>query len=115
MHIIIRILVAAAIAFILGQVLPGVHVGGYGNAIWFAIALGILNFILKPILVILTLPFTIITFGLFLLVINTIVVLIASNMVDEFTIDSFWHGLLFSILYSISTSQLFKEEKKQKN
>lgn len=114
MNIIIRILVAAAIAFILAQVLPGVYVSSYGNAIWFAIALGIFNFILKPILIILTLPITIITLGLFLLVINTIVVLIASNMVDGFTIDSFWHGFLFSVVYSISTSLLFSEEKRQK-
>jgi putative membrane protein len=115
MNMIIRILVAAAIAFILAQVLPGVHVNSYVNAIWFAIALGVLNFLLKPILVLLTLPITIITLGLFLLVINTVVVLIASDIVGGFSIDSFWHALLFGLLYSLLTSILFREADRQKN
>ena len=92
MKFIIRLLVTAAVAFILAQVLPGVHVAGYDTAIWFAIVLAFLNVFLKPILIILTLPLTLLTFGLFLFIINTITVLLASDWVKGFEIDSFGWG-----------------------
>lgn len=114
MKFIIRLLVTAAIAFILAQVLKGVHVDQYGTAIWFAVVLGLLNAFLKPILILFTLPLTIITFGLFLFVINTITVLLASDWVKGFQIDSFGWGLLFSLLLTLCTSLLFKEEERQK-
>jgi putative membrane protein len=113
MRIILRLLVTAAIAFILAQILPGVHVDDYGTAIWFAIVLGLLNIFLKPLLIILTLPLTILTLGLFLFVINTITVLLASDWVKDFEIDSFGWGLLFSLLLTITTSVLFREEARQ--
>ena len=113
MNLIIRLLVSAALAFILAQVLPGVHVDGYGTAIWFAVVLGLLNAILKPLLIIFTLPLTIITFGLFLFIINTVTVLLASDWVKGFVIDSFGWGLLFSLLLTLITSMLFKEEERQ--
>jgi putative membrane protein len=114
MRLILRLLVIAAVAFILAQFLPGVHVDGYGTALWFAVILGVLNVFLKPILIILTLPLTLFTLGLFLFVINTIIVLLASDWVDGFEIDSFGWGLLFSLLLSLITSLLFKEEDRQR-
>lgn len=75
---------------------------------------GSLNVFLKPILIIFTLPLTLLTFGLFLFVINTITVLVASNWVNGFKIDSFWSGLLFSLLLTLITSLLFSEEDRQK-
>ena len=114
MNLIVRLLVSAAVAFILAQILPGVHVDGYGTAIWFAIVLALLNVFLKPILIIFTLPLTLITFGLFLFVINTIIVLLASDWVKGFRIDNFGWGLLFSLLLTIITSILFKEEERQR-
>ena len=114
MKLILRLLVTAAIAFILAQVLSGVHVDKYGTAIWFAIVLGLLNVFLRPVLVILTFPLTLITFGLFLFVVNTITVLLASNWVKGFEIDGFGWGLLFSLLLTLITSILFKEEDKQR-
>lgn len=114
MRLILRLLVIAAVAFILAQFLPGVHVDGYGTALWFAVILGILNVFLKPLLIILTLPLTLFTLGLFLFVINTIIVLLASDWVDGFEIDSFGWGLLFSLLLSLITSLLFKEEDRQR-
>jgi putative membrane protein len=114
MKIIIRLLVTAAIAFILAQILPGVHVDSYSTAIWFAIVLGLLNIFLKPFLIIFTLPLTILTFGLFLFVINTVTVLLASDWVKGFKIDSFGWGLLFSLLLTIITSLLFREEDRQR-
>jgi putative membrane protein len=113
MKIIIRLLVTAAIAFILAQILPGVHVDSYTTAIWFAIVLGLLNIFLKPFLIIFTLPLTILTFGLFLFVINTITVLVASDWVKGFKIDSFGWGLLFSFMLTLITSLLFREEERQ--
>lgn len=113
MKLIIRLLVTAAISFILAQILPGVHVESYTTAIWFAIVLGLLNAFLKPFLIIFTLPLTILTFGLFLFVINTVTVLLASDWVKGFKIDSFGNGLLFSFLLTIITSLLFREEDKQ--
>lgn len=113
MKLIIRLLVTAAIAFILAQILPGVTVDSYGTAIWFAIVLGLLNVFLKPFLFILTLPLTLLTFGLFLFILNTITVLLASDWVKGFEIDSFWNGLLFSLLLTFSTTLLFREEDRQ--
>ncbi len=114
MKIILRLLVSAAIAFILAQVLPGVHVNGYGTAIWFAVVLGLLNAFLKPLLILFTLPLTLITFGLFLFIINTVTVLLAADWVKGFAIDTFGWGLLFSLLLTLITSMLFKEEDRQK-
>lgn len=114
MKLILRLLVSAAVAFILAQVLPGVHIDDYWTAIVFAIVLGLLNAILRPLLIIFTFPITLITFGLFLFVINTIIVLLASDWVNGFEIDSFGWGLLFSLLLSFITSALFKEEEKQR-
>ena len=114
MKLVIRLLVTAAIAFILAQILPGVHVTGFGTAVWFAIVLGLLNVFLKPFLILLTLPLTILTFGLFLFIINTITVLLASDWVRGFDIDTFGWGLLFSLLLTFITSFLFRKEDRQR-
>jgi putative membrane protein len=114
MKFILRLLIIAAIAFILAQFLPGVHVDNYGTAIWFAIVLGLLNVFLKPILILFTLPLTLFTLGLFLFVINTIIVLLASDWVKGFEIDGFGWGLLFSLLLTFITSTLFREEERQR-
>ena len=115
MKLVIRLLVTAAIAFILAQILPGVHVTGFGTAVWFAIVLGLLNVFLKPFLILFTLPLTILTFGLFLFIINTITVLLASDWVRGFDIDTFGWGLLFSLLLTFITSFLFRKEDRQRN
>ncbi|MDP4262521.1 MAG: phage holin family protein [Bacteroidota bacterium] len=113
MKFIIRLLVTAAVAFILAQILPGVHVDTYTTAIWFAVVLGLLNVFLRPFLIIFTLPLTLLTFGLFLFIINTITVLLASDWVRGFKIDSFGWGLLFSLMLTFITSALFREEERQ--
>ncbi|MBL7745122.1 MAG: phage holin family protein [Chitinophagaceae bacterium] len=114
MKLIIRLLVSAAITFLLAQVLPGIHVDSYITAIWFAVVLGLLNVFLKPVLIIFTLPLTLLTFGLFLFIINTITVLLASDWVKGFKIDNFGSGLLFSLLLTLITSLLFREEDRQR-
>lgn len=114
MRIILRLLVIAAIAFILAQVLSGVHVDNYMTALVFAFVLSLLNIFLRPLLIVLTLPLTIYTLGIFLFVINTLIVLGASELVDGFEIDSFTWGLLFSFLLTLITSLLFREEDRQR-
>jgi putative membrane protein len=82
--------------------LPGVSIKSYGSAILVTIVLGILNAVLKPILEFLSFPITIITFGLFLFVINTVIILLASAIMrDSFHVANFWWALLFSIIMSV--------------
>lgn len=114
MRLIIRLLVTAAVAFILAQLLSGVHVSSYFTAIGFAVVLAVLNVFLRPFLILFTLPLTLLTFGLFLFIINTVTVLLASDWVKGFKIDSFGWGLLFSILLTLITSLLFREEERQR-
>ncbi len=73
--------------------------------------LAVLSLIVKPILIILTLPITLVTFGLFLFVINALIILVAGEFVDGFGVDGFWWALLFSLLLSVISSLLFKEVK----
>jgi len=114
MNIIVRILVSAVVAFGLSYLLKaGVHIDTFWTAVVLAIVLAVLNAIIKPILIILTFPITILTFGLFLLVINAAMILLASKFVDGFKIDGFWWALLFSLLLSILTSLLYNENKKK--
>jgi len=103
-NFVIRLLLSALAVFICSTVLPGAHVDGFMIAIVVAGILAILNVLVKPVLVILTIPITIFTLGLFLLVINTILVLMASSLVPGFTVDGFWWALIFSILLSIVNS-----------
>ena len=104
MKIIIKLLLTAIAVVILANVLPGIQVDGYVTAIIVAVVLALLNFLVKPILVILTLPATILTLGLFLLVINAVVILIVDYLVQGFSADSFWWALIFSLLLTILQS-----------
>jgi putative membrane protein len=115
MNLIIRLLLNALAVFILAYVLDGVFVDGYTGAIIVAIVLSILNLLVKPVLVILTLPVTVITLGLFLLVINALIILLADKLIDGFGVSGFWTAVLFSVLLSILQSILqsfFKDNKK---
>ncbi len=84
--------------------LPGVHVDGFMTGIFVALALAFFNALVKPILIFLTLPATIISLGLFLLVINAVIILMADWLVDGFYVNGFWWAFLFSIILSITTS-----------
>ena len=114
MNIILRLLLNAAAVFALANILTGVSVDGYVSAIIVAVVLSILNLLVKPLLVILTLPVTILTLGLFLLVINGLIILLADKFIDGFSVDSIWWAILFSILLSILQSLLQSFLKKDK-
>ena len=107
MNLIIRILLTAVAVVLLAKFLPGVAVSGFTSAIIVAVVLGLLNIIVKPILVILTLPITVVTLGLFLLVINACIILMANHFIDGFSVDGFWIALLFSLLLSFLQSILY--------
>ncbi|PKD17546.1 hypothetical protein APR41_04875 [Salegentibacter salinarum] len=107
MNFILRILLTAVAVVILAKFLPGVEVEGYLTAVIVAIVLAILNLLVKPILVIFTLPVTILTLGLFLLVINAIIILLADAFVSGFGVSGFFIALLFSLLLSLFQSLLF--------
>lgn len=107
MKLILRILITAFIVVALANFLPGVHVKSYVTGIIIAAVLGLLNVLVKPILILFTLPVTIVTFGLFLLVVNALIILMVTGLVGGFIVDSFWWALLFSIMLSICQSVLF--------
>jgi len=114
MSFIVRILVTAIVAFGLSYILgSGVHIDKFTTALILAVVLALLNAFIKPILIILTFPITIITLGLFLFVINALIILLASRFVDGFKVDGFWWALLFSLLLSILTSLLYKENRRE--
>lgn len=114
MNFLLRIIVTAVVAFGLSAVLPGIHINTFWTALVLAIVLAILNVLLKPILIILTFPITILTFGLFLFVINACIVLLAGKFVNGFRVDGFGWALLFSLLLSILTPLLYRERDEER-
>jgi putative membrane protein len=107
MKLIIRILITSALVLLIANFMTGVHVDGFSRALIVAVVLGLLNIFIKPILVILTLPITFITLGLFLLVINALIIILCDNIVGGFSVDSFFTALLFSIILSVSQSLMY--------
>jgi putative membrane protein len=99
------ILSAVAVLFT-AQILPGVEVSGIVDALLVALVLSFLNTFLKPVLLILTIPVTLLTFGLFLLVINAIIIVVADALLDGFNVDGFGWALLFSLILSVINALL---------
>lgn len=104
MKMILNLLVTAASAYLLGELLSGIELQDFSSAIVFAIVLGLLNMVVTPILKLIGLPLNILTLGLFSLVINAIVVYMASGIMQTVHIDNFAWALLFSFLLSIVSS-----------
>ena len=104
MNLIIRLLVNGLAILIVSWLLPGVEVGNMLNAVMVAAVLALLNYFVKPLLIVLTIPVTIFTLGLFLLVINALIIMLADKIVPGFEVRNFWWALLFSILLSIVNS-----------
>ena len=108
MNLLIRILITALLVMIISYVMKGVIIDQFTTALTVAIVLALLNFFVKPIIVLFTLPITFFTLGLFLLVINACIILLCSHFVDGFKVASFWTAMLFSIILSLSQSMLFQ-------
>ncbi|HON85592.1 MAG TPA: phage holin family protein [Syntrophorhabdaceae bacterium] len=99
--IIIRWLLMALSIMILGYYLPGITINGFWSALWVALFLGIVNTIIKPVLVFITLPINILTLGLFTFVINASLVMLASSVIKGFQVQGFLYAVLFSVILSI--------------
>jgi len=82
-------------------VIPGVTVRNFMSALWVALLLGIVNMLLRPFLILITLPINILTLGLFTFVINGLIILLVSSVVKGFQVSGFWIAVLFSIVLSI--------------
>ena len=98
-----KILVTALAAIIAANLIPGVSINGGFTAIILALVLAVLNAVVKPLLVLLTIPVTVLTLGLFLLVINMVIIKFASALVTGFTVRTWWSAFWFGILLSIVT------------
>lgn len=106
MQIIINLLINGLAVLISAYLLPGVKIDGYFTAIVVAVVLGLVNTILKPILILFTLPITILTLGLFTFVINALMILLVSSLVPGFSVKGFGWALIFSLVLSLVNSFL---------
>jgi putative membrane protein len=115
MKLLMKIVISSILVMFLSNVMNGVHVDNFTTSIIVAIVLGLLNIFVKPVLVMFTLPVTVFTLGLFLLVINAILILFCAKIVGGFRVDSFFSALIFSIVLSLLQSVMYgliKDEKK---
>ncbi|KGL59945.1 MULTISPECIES: phage holin family protein [unclassified Polaribacter] len=110
----LKILLTALAVIVLANILPGVTVTSYVTAIIVAVVISLLNMFVRPLLVFFTLPATIVTLGLFLFVINAIIILLADKLIDGFAVSGFFTAFFFSILLSIFRSALFSLLKEDK-
>ena len=101
MSIILRVLVSALALLIAAYFIPGIEIASLYIAVVAAVILGLLHLVVKPILVVLTLPITILTLGLFMFVINAALFLFAASFIEGFAVDGFLAALLGSVLVSI--------------
>ena len=108
MRSILNLIVTSLLILGLSRVLPHINVHEFSDALWFAIVVSLLNMFLRPILIVLSLPLTMVTFGLFLIVINTLIIMLADRLIDGIEIVGFWYAVLFSLCLSAVQSLLNK-------
>ena len=106
MNIIIKLLLNAVAVLVAAYLLPGVEVDSFFTAFVLAIVLALLNVFVKPLLILFTIPLTFLTLGLFLLVINALIILLADSLVSGVYVDGFWWALLFSLVLSLINALL---------
>lgn len=103
--ILVWILNAVAL-LVVAYLLPGIAVASFGSALIAALVLGLLNMLVKPVLVLLTLPITLVTLGLFLIVLNALLFWFAGSILKGFQVNGFWWAVIGAILYSIISGLL---------
>ncbi len=105
LYSLLKFLITVAAIIIVGKILPGIRIKGstFWTSFWVAVVIAMLNFFVYPAMLILTIPITVLTFGLFLLVLNALIVLMAGWFIPDFKVKNFWSALVFSILVSITT------------
>lgn len=104
MKIITKVLLTTLVLLVVAEYVPGISVEGFYPALIAAIVLGLLNLIVKPILFVLTLPITVLTLGLFMFVINASLFWFAATFIDGFSVATFWHALLGSLIVSAASA-----------
>ena len=115
MKFLIRLLITAAVAYGLSMVLsPHIRIDSYLTALLFSLVLAFLNALVKPLLILLTLPLTILTLGIWLLVLNVLMVMLAGKFFSGIHIQGFFWALIFAVLLSILSSVLSNLEKKMR-
>ena len=107
MKIFVHWIISAIAIIISAYFLPGVHVAGFVTALIIALVLGVINGVIRPVLVFLTLPITIVTFGLFLLVINTLLIMFVAAIFPGFVLDSFLWAFIFGIVLAFVNAVLY--------
>lgn len=108
----IRLFFTWLAVIIAGKIVPGAEVNDFFTALAAALVITLLNIFIRPILILFTIPFTILTLGLFLFVVNAIIVMMGAYFVDGFKVDSFGAALLFSLIVSMTTSLLEAVDRK---
>ena len=106
MRVLLSILINTLAVIVAAYLLPGIIIDSYLTAVIVAIVLGVINAFIKPILVVLTFPVTVVTLGLFLFVLNALTVLLVASLVPGFAVAGFWWALLFSLVVSVVSSFL---------
>jgi hypothetical protein len=102
MRYFISLFISATLVFVLGYLNVGAHIENFFTALVVAFVLSLLNGIVRPILEFIAFPITFMTFGFFLFIINTVIVLLASKLVGGFVVHGFWGGLMFSTCLSLA-------------
>jgi putative membrane protein len=117
MNFIIKLLLMAAGVYVLGMVLPGVHFKHFSTALWFAVVLGGMNAVVKPILQFISLPLTILTLGLFSVVINLLVIQLADYLTPGNVVRGLVPTLIFSVALAVLSAviNLLVSDKKDKD
>jgi putative membrane protein len=100
MGLLLKWFIMAASIVIAAYFIPGVRVGSFFSALWVALFLGIVNILVRPVLIFITLPINILTLGLFTFVINAVLILLASSVIKGFEVAGFWWALLYSVVLS---------------
>lgn len=106
LSILLQLAVAGLVIIFTAYLLPGIMVDDWITGVIIAALLALLNITVKPVLIFLTIPITVLTLGLFLLVINALLVMLAASMIQGFAVDNFWWALLFSLVLSLVNSIL---------
>lgn len=101
MKLITKLLLTSLTLLVVAEYVPGIDIEGFYPALVAAIVIGLLNLFVKPILVLLTLPITIVTLGLFIVVINASLFWFTASFIDGFSVDGFWYAVVGSLIVSI--------------
>ncbi len=100
-ELLVRLVINAALLMFISSLVPGIHVEGWGSAFIGAMVLGLVNFFVRPVMVILTFPFTVLTLGLFLLVVNALMLWLVSGLVPGIHVRGFGSAFLGSVLFAL--------------